>query len=331
MNYVTIDKLNELDIEINPRDGDFIYCKRQYTLNNSFDFTGREIISSTADVAFILKNLQEYGVEHSFMCYVLNDNTCIVQQIGIGDFSSCVVNIDILRYTAVKLNAKGVYMAHNHPSGNLNFSRQDRIMHNRCSNSLGNLYQGSIIINTTSGNYAYIKHEADKESISRIPEEELTDIPIQVLQFNKQVFSREYNYLKPFKVTSSDDVAAFISSQKYGARDKAGMLVLNRSMIVMANIQLPFSKINNTTKKELASYMQKCITGMGGTDAVLYFSGNIGKKTMQELKKEFSKISAHNLCDICYNYNGRMKSGLSEGFLNDEKVSDKYKGKSIKI
>ena len=59
MNYVTIDKLNDLDIEINPRDGDFIYCKRQYTLNNSFDFTGREIISSTADVAFILKNLQE--------------------------------------------------------------------------------------------------------------------------------------------------------------------------------------------------------------------------------------------------------------------------------
>lgn len=331
MNYITLDKLNNLDIEINQKDGDFHYCKRQYSINKNFDFTGREFITSTADVAFILKNLQEYGVEHSFICYVLQDKTCIVQQIGMGDFSSCVVNIDILRYTAIKLDAKDVYMAHNHPSGSLKFSNQDRLMHSTCSKSLGEKYKGSILINTTSGNYAFINNENAREKISRIPESELTDIPVQVIQFNKQVFSRDYNYNKPILVTSPDDIAMFISSQKFGKRDKAGMLILNRAMIVVANIHLPYSELSESTSKNLAEYMQKCITGLGGTETILYFSGNISKKLMQTIKSDFSKISSYHLCDICYEYNKKMRSGVSEGYLYEERSRDKYKGKSIKL
>lgn len=331
MNYKLLDTLNEFNVELDPDSGDFMYCKRQYTLNNNFDFTGREFITSTADVAFILKNLQEYGVEHSFACFVLSDRSCVVQQLGMGDFCSCVVNLDILRYTALQLNAEDVYLAHNHPSGSLKFSLQDKIMHKACLRVLGDMYKGSILINTTSGNFAFIRDASDKEKIESIPFSELTDIKIDVIQFSKQVFSKDFNYRKAFTVSSPDDIAKFISSQKFGKRNKAGMLIMNKGMTIVANLHLPFSRITETSIPEIASYMQRCITALGGTDTIVYYTGTLSKRMMQLLKKEFMNVSGHTLCDVCYDFNNGMKSGLSEGYLNETSLSKVYKSKSVKL
>jgi len=58
MNYISINNLNNLDdIHIDSSNGDFLYCQRRFSENKSFEFTGREFITSTSDVAFILKNL----------------------------------------------------------------------------------------------------------------------------------------------------------------------------------------------------------------------------------------------------------------------------------
>lgn len=331
MNYKLLDTLNEFNVELNPDSGDFIYCKRQYTLNNNFDFTGREFITSTADVAFILKNLQEYAVEHSFACFVLSDRTCVVQQLGMGDFSSCVVNLDILRYTSLQLNAEDVYLAHNHPSGSLKFSLQDKIMHKACSRVLGDIYKGSILINTTSGNFAFIRDASDKEKIESIPDPELTDIKIDVIQFSKHVLSHDFNYRKAFSVIGLDDIAKFISSQKFGKRNKAGMLIMNKAMTIVANLHLPFSRITEASIPDIVSYMQKCITAFGGTDTIVYYTGTLSKRMMQHLKKEFNTVSGHTLCDVCYDFNNGMKSGLSEGYLNETSLSEVYKSKSVKL
>ena len=331
MNYKLLDTLNEFNVEFDPDSGDFMYCKRQYTLNNNFDFTGKEFITSTADVAFILKNLQHYGVEHSFACFVLSDHSCVIQQLGMGDFCSCVVNLDILRFTALQLNAEDVYLAHNHPSGSLKFSLQDKIMHKACSRVLGDMYKGSILINTTSGNFAFIRDASNKERIESIPDPELTDIKIDVIQFSKQVFSHDFTYRKAFTVTGPDDIAKFISSQKFGKRNKAGMLIMNKAMIIVANLHLPFSRIMEASIPDIASYMQKCITAFGGTDTIVYYTGTLSKRMMQLLKNEFNKVSRHTLCDVCYDFNNGMKSGLSEGYLNETSLSKVYKSKLVKL
>lgn len=332
MNYISINKLNDIgDIQVDSSNGDFLYCQRQFSENKTFDFTGREYVTSTSDVAFILKSLQEYGIEHSFVCYVLPDKTAIVQHLGMGDFTSCVVNIDIIRYTMLKLRAEGVYLAHNHPSGNLIFGMHDRLMHASCEKAMGNVYKGSILINTITGHYAFIQHDSDKEAISRIPSPELTDIPVQVIEFDKQVFSREFNYNKALKVLGPSDIAIFISTQKFGMRDKAGILILNRSMMLMANLHLPFTKISETTCSEIASYIQKCITATGGTDTIMYFSGNISKKVMNLLRTELARISNFKICDVCYDLANGLQSALGNGLLKDESLSTRYKGPTIKI
>lgn len=332
MNYISINNLNNLDdIHIDSSNGDFLYCQRIFSENKSFEFTGREFITSTSDVAFILKNLQGYGIEHSFVCYVLPDRTAVVQHLGMGDFTSCVVNLDIIRYTMIKLNAEGVYLAHNHPSGNLFFGMHDRLMHASCERAMGEIYKGSILINTVTGHYAFIQHDSDKETIDRIANPQLTDVPVQVIEFDKQVFSREFNYNKALKVQGPTDIAIFISTQKFGMRNKAGILILNRSMMIMANIHLPFTKVSEDTCPEIASYIQKCITATGGTDTIMYFSGSISKKMMSLLRTELARISNFKLCDVCYDLDHGLQSALENGLLKDDSMSIRYKGTSIKI
>ena len=65
---------------------------------------------------------------------------------------------------------------------------------------MGEIYKGSILINTVTGHYAFIQHDSDKETIDRIASPQLTDVPVQVIEFDKQVFSREFNYNKALKV-----------------------------------------------------------------------------------------------------------------------------------
>jgi DNA repair protein RadC len=68
-------------------------------------------------------------IEMVEQCYVLllnRSNYCIgISNIGTGGITGCVVDPKIVFATALKANATGIILAHNHPSGNLKPSNAD--------------------------------------------------------------------------------------------------------------------------------------------------------------------------------------------------------------
>lgn len=67
------------------------------------------------------------GFVEQFKILLLNKrNACLgVTTLGTGGTSFCAVDIRLAFMAALKANASGIIMAHNHPSGNLNYSEND--------------------------------------------------------------------------------------------------------------------------------------------------------------------------------------------------------------
>lgn len=320
MNYIDISKLNSSLID--EQSGDIVYCKRQYSENRYFGFTGQERIVTDKDVAFIMRKLQEYGIEHAFACHVLKDGRPVLQHIGMGDFNSCVANRDLVKFTADKLDAKDVYMIHNHPSGALVFSSQDRQRHQELCNSLGDRMKGSIIINTISGKYAFCATPSSKEyvqSIEHVKEESENYMPVQVLEFDKQVFSKEHNLGYGFVIHSSQDVAAFCSSQRFGEREKSSLIIVNTKLAVTAHIQLPYSTFSRIRVSEVAHFIQNVTAACGGTSAILCSTGKIPEIVIKALNKELMRISNFCLTDVCSEINIKLRSACDEGVFEEKK------------
>ena len=72
-------------------------------------------------------DLQDLKHEEFHVLY-LNRGNYVLQkkQISIGGISGTVADGKIIFKTALELNASGIILAHNHPSGRLNPSEQDR-------------------------------------------------------------------------------------------------------------------------------------------------------------------------------------------------------------
>lgn len=72
-------------------------------------------------------DMNKIELVEQFKIVLLNSNNgCLgVSAISMGGISSCIVDKRIIFATALKANAVGLILAHNHPSGNLNPSKID--------------------------------------------------------------------------------------------------------------------------------------------------------------------------------------------------------------
>jgi len=70
--------------------------------------------------------------EFFFAAFINRNNHLLgVVKIAEGGISSCEVDCKIIFQAAYKLNASGIIVAHNHPSGNLNVSQNDKDFTNK--------------------------------------------------------------------------------------------------------------------------------------------------------------------------------------------------------
>jgi DNA repair protein RadC len=71
---------------------------------------------------------EEICLRERFIMMSLNRSNGVIGYclIGIGGRSATIADVTIILQAAIKSNACGVLIAHNHPSGNLNPSDQDR-------------------------------------------------------------------------------------------------------------------------------------------------------------------------------------------------------------
>ncbi|HFK5538381.1 TPA: JAB domain-containing protein [Elizabethkingia anophelis] len=260
---------------------DFALVQRQYTENKQLSFIAGTKIQNINDVAWLFRSLEDEAIEHAFILYRFKDNSYMVQQLSSGGITGTVVDLRLVAGNAFALNPSSITLVHNHPSGNLVSSNEDR----NILRKLQNIFEGSdiqvedgIVINLRSGKYLVFNENEDGDRIKELKNQYEQQSNVSIYSFSKQIFATNY---QPQKITGPEDVAAFISTQKFGISDKTEALILNNANEIVGKFILPQHK----QFEKLVELM----TVHAGAGTILY-GNNISKEMFNDYNKRLSPI-----------------------------------------
>lgn len=295
--------------------GNICHCERVFQLKNHFSFMGKERLRNTEDVAWIFRQLEEKGKEHSFFV-MTKGNRSIILEAGIGNIDQTIVDINAALKAENRFKPEKIYFVHNHPSGALHASYADKNMWKELKKAFKEKLQMGIIINTTSGKYGvFDDSESENREFEDIQPETKANIP--VFSFDKIVFDKGYD--KRWIIRSSDDVAAFISSQRFGERDKAAVLILDRAGKIAGNFHLPDNGFAEEDMKKIASDIVEAAVTVNGVSAILYGNDNarIIEKAASRITEIVKRQSAGqvNVLDVISIRNGNCFSAQENGMI----------------
>ena len=270
-------------------DGEHCYVERKYTETGAFSFVSGDHVESSADVAYIFKSLADKSVENSFICMV-KDGVPTVIHLGIGSSVAVMAPIEQALVAYAELKPEKVWFIHNHPSGSLKVSREDIGLQKRMVNIFGGAAQPGIIINTTSGKFVTYNSESETLGEEQIAAIDNGDTPVKVWSFDRQVFSKDWNPQESYQASTASRVAAFVSSHRYGDRNKLNLLITNHNNNVTGNVFLPWTDIKEACTPDGVSLIARYVQQMGGTGCFLYGSDNA---MIKRETKSLNYLSAH--------------------------------------
>ena len=274
---------------------DFALVERQFSENKSLSFRAGTKVSDVNDVAWLFRALEDEAVEHTFALYKFKDNSYLVQHLSTGGITSTVVDLRLLTGNVFKMQPESITLVHNHPSGQLISSKHDRLMLQRLHeifDDTGIKVEDGIVINLRSGKYLVFNGELGSDRILELSEQNQLQGKVSTFSFNKQIFAANY---QPLKISSPEDTAAYISSQKFGLSDKTEAIILNNANDIVGKFILPqhrqFEKLtelmtihagtgvilygNNVNEQMYKDYREKLeLMGFTALDAILLESGN---------------------------------------------------------
>lgn len=278
---------NKTEIEIlNEREGlqegEVCYVRRQYRESKEFSFTGTEKIKGTADVAWIFRMLEDYAVENMFAVFIDKKDEATIIHMSSGTQAKTLVDLTTLYAMANKLAAKEVYLVHNHPSGNLTPSQNDRDLQTTVRDTLKGTKVQSIIINTYSGKYCLIDHTLVDEKKDIKQPDDLNKKRYTVYQLNKNIYEKEYDIPT---IRDPQGIAGAIMSHRLGKRDKLNMLVLSRSLNINANLILPYSKLTKENVEQVRDYIFSRVKLYSGMQLVFFSNAYTSKTAFNKLSE----------------------------------------------
>lgn len=222
---------------------EMVHAERVLSENKMFEFTGKRKIQSSADVAFLFRNMEDAASENAFAVFYTDEGDYKVIWLGTGNSTSVSVDFDGI-FTAYENVAEdlgtkelNLVFVHNHPSGQLIQSKGDEAFFLKIENEVKNTssikLQDPIIINLDSGKYAVVKKTS--YGFAAIPSKqkkaESTDSFVEVLSFGKQ---KLYESPKErTKLGGTAAIATYISKFKRGYNEKTGYFILNNQYQLM--------------------------------------------------------------------------------------------------
>lgn len=287
---------------------DFALIERRFSQNNSLQFFGSEKIESLDDVAWLFKSLEDEAVEHAFLVYDFEDKGYFVQHISSGSFSAALIDNRAIVGNVLESNPKSITLVHNHPSGNLKASAADAHVLGKLKKALLHTdvaVNDGIIINLRSGKYLVFNENLIEEIKNR--EGHPTSLnQIQPYSFSKQVLVQNY---QPIQVSSADQVAAYITSQKFGISDKTELLILNNQLSIVGKFIIPVNNQEHFITEKVSKY--------GGSNCIL-FGNNITPELVDyySSRLEFSNITITDAI-LFKSENGKK---MWESFVNEDKI-----------
>ena len=281
---------------------DFNVVERQFSLNNQLSFSAGTKINTLNDIAWLFQSLENEAVEHTFLLYRFKDDSYLVQHLSTGGITGTVVDLRLVAGNVFALNPKSIALVHNHPSGILNSSKEDRKMLKKINDFFKDSeikVERGIIINIRSGKYLEFGEEREEDLIIHKYEQEQEQKNVKVYSFNKQVFAENY---QPKKISNAEDVAKFLSTQKFGISDKTETLILNNANEIVGKFILP--------QEKQFEKLVELLTVYAGTSSIL-FGNSITKKMIDQYNKRLELIG-FNLLDGMKFQSGNYYSILSE-------------------
>ena len=292
-------------------EGETSHVERIFSENKSFEFSSKNTIKGYDDVAFIFKELENESIENSFAVLVKKGKPTVIH-LGMGSFTQTLVNGAGLNVAVNRIKPDKIYFVHNHPSGVLKSSDLDVKVLEELKEAYGeDVVQDGVIINTFSGKYGIFNRHLGM-TYDR-PTEQTEERPIKVYSFNKQVY--DINYKPTTQLRSSDEVAAFVTSQRLGDRQKIGLIVVNNQLQITGNIFLPYSEFTRDNADKIANDIVYYTTVMGGNRAFLFGNASLkglnGKNISDRVKVYGS--GQIQMLDYVEIDGGRYKSAYDEG------------------
>ena len=323
---------------------DFALVERRFAENKSLQLFGNEKIGSIDDVAWLFKALEDEAVEHAFLVYDFKDKGYFVQHISTGTFDAAFVDNRLLIGNVLEANPSAITLVHNHPSGNLKVSKADVDCIIKLKMALEDSeikVNSGVIINLRSGKYVVFDENETAHIYMKSNPESFKEI--QPYSFSKQVLVENF---QPVKITSSTDIAKFITSQKFGISDKTELLVLNNQLNIVGKFIMPpdnqldfiIGKVakfggskcilygNNITPEQVNTYNKKLhFSGIEILDAIRFNSGN-GRKLYESFAdsgalkspKEMNDQVNENSNIINYKHNQKSKIMETQKEFNQE-------------
>ena len=323
---------------------DFALIERRFAENKSLQLFGNEKITSVDDVAWLFKSLENEAVEHAFLVYDFKDKGYFVQHISTGTFDAAFVDNRLMIGNVLEVNPSSITLVHNHPSGNLKVSKADIDCIRKLRAALDDsdiIVNDGVIINLRSGKYVVFNEIFEDRMEMKSNANAFQEI--QPYSFSKQVLVENY---QPEKITSSADIAKFITSQKFGISDKTEMLIINNQLNIVGKFIMPpdnqldfiIGKVakfggskcilygNNITPEQVNTYNKKLhFSGIEILDAIRFNSGN-GRKLYESFAdsgalkspKEMNDQVNENSNIINYKHNQKSKIMETQKEFNQE-------------
>jgi hypothetical protein len=297
--------------------GEFCGVERVFKESGAFNFTSGEKIESADDVAFIFSALEDAGKEHAFVVLVKDGKPTVVE-LGMGTFNATMVDTPTAALAYSRINPDEVYFVHNHPSGNLKCSEQDRAMLRKMQDMADkNVPVHGVIINLKSGKYGTFDTDGGQDvGQKRIPEKAS---PLTVHTLDKQIFAKDFDPMEQPMVRTSEDVASFLNSQRMGDRAKVSFLIISQAGRIVGNIHTPFKNIKGDVDMK-ARYITDRVIQFGGQRAILYGDFEMTEaqgRDFNNLKAAMERKAGIGLLDVV-NVDGNFtRSANDEGLLRE--------------
>lgn len=262
---------------------DTVTVRSIFREHNYLDFYGKGVhVKNAEDVAFIMKALENKSIEHMYALHVDENDTTHLQFLGIGSEAGVVVNKQAILNAALTFNTQKIYLVHNHPSGSLLPSEEDIKITEKLFKAFKtlNIDLEHLIINTYKKAYTLLTPDDYKTSTNHYyyKEDNLFINQNQVDKITPFIINETEFISKPLeKIKSGQDVFRFIQNLRFSALPKNGMLIISRSMEIIANYILNDLNTIDILKKVSSTGIAK--------DIIFY-----GNQDLNTLNEEYSKI-----------------------------------------
>lgn len=311
--------VSPLDIRLrNITENEMCNVERVFTEDKSVSlFGGNDKIESSADVAYIFRALEDKAVEHSFFVLVSEGKPTVIHA-GMGGPRGTLVDSTSLNVLIDTIKPDDVYFVHNHPSGNLTPSTEDRTLFSKFDSMVGERANAhGIIIDTYENKFSTFNENGKIEE--EYQKEKSKGEEVKIYAFDKKVFSKDY---KPDKFVTATAIAGHIAALRLGESKKIGFLAMDTNFSINGNLLLPVSDIKDI-KRDTIQEIIRNTTLMGANQVVLYGSGANDTEYANVIAKNIQTLSGGNITmrdALSISQEGDYYSLHENGLLREESV-----------